>query len=288
MVRPLAIVLLLGCNQVYGLEATQRRDAAVFPDGDGDGVFDDRDNCPGIANPTQDDADRDLRGDVCDECPLLAGEQGGDADRDGVGDACDPHPDQAGDCLLLLDGFRDPAAFASHWRVTTADASVALPEPGRVVLRPAAASGSLQITESTIASALTTVTVLGRVEPQVAGNVSVLSSYVDASSSYGCVSFENQLAVMGPGPVVQSPVSLVPPEVVGGQFLLQTSPILRASTVDVSCRVDVGVSVATTVFVNRPRLGAGAAAVRVSSREAIVDAVALFAVQSGPCTTVYR
>jgi hypothetical protein len=36
------------------------------PDGDGDGVFDDDDNCVAVANPDQSDIDNDGRGDACD------------------------------------------------------------------------------------------------------------------------------------------------------------------------------------------------------------------------------
>ena len=38
-------------------------------DTDGDGVPDDLDNCPAIANPGQEDADGDGVGDACDVCP---------------------------------------------------------------------------------------------------------------------------------------------------------------------------------------------------------------------------
>ena len=46
------------------------------PDQDGDGVPDDQDNCPGMANPTQIDTDGDGQGDLCDSCPLVAGPAG--------------------------------------------------------------------------------------------------------------------------------------------------------------------------------------------------------------------
>ena len=47
-----------------------------IPDQDGDGVADDQDNCPGMANPTQIDTDGDGQGDLCDSCPLVAGPAG--------------------------------------------------------------------------------------------------------------------------------------------------------------------------------------------------------------------
>lgn len=50
-------------------------------DTDGDGVCDDRDNCPAMANPAQADADSDGLGDVCDECPK---DPNNDADDDSV------------------------------------------------------------------------------------------------------------------------------------------------------------------------------------------------------------
>jgi hypothetical protein len=40
-------------------------DAPVVPDADGDGVCDEADNCPAIANPHQRDTDADGRGDAC-------------------------------------------------------------------------------------------------------------------------------------------------------------------------------------------------------------------------------
>jgi hypothetical protein len=59
-------------------------------DGDGDGVLDDRDNCPTVPNADQHNEDGDRQGDLCDGCPHVASNMPSDADGDGVGDGCDP------------------------------------------------------------------------------------------------------------------------------------------------------------------------------------------------------
>ncbi len=61
-------------------------------DTDGDGVPDDVDCCPTIANPGQEDTDGDGKGDVCDNCPTVANANQADADGDGKGNVCDNCP----------------------------------------------------------------------------------------------------------------------------------------------------------------------------------------------------
>lgn len=90
-------------------------------DADNDGICGDVDNCPGITNPDQGNADRDAFGNSCDECPndsdndvdrdghcgnqdncpLVANIDQDDDDHDDIGNACDPCP---GDPLNDADG----------------------------------------------------------------------------------------------------------------------------------------------------------------------------------------
>ncbi len=61
-------------------------------DSDGDGVVDGLDNCPGIANASQQDLDFDGVGDPCDNCPKVPNRSQIDTDGDNRGDACDNCP----------------------------------------------------------------------------------------------------------------------------------------------------------------------------------------------------
>jgi hypothetical protein len=97
----LAALLLLGCNQVFGIEDTLPPPPSDF---DHDGVDDTHDDCPTLANADQADADHDGFGDACDPCAM--GPQSGlDDDHDGVDDACDacltdPNHEEDGDGAL--------------------------------------------------------------------------------------------------------------------------------------------------------------------------------------------
>jgi hypothetical protein len=64
----------------------------VMSDYDGDGLADDVDNCPRVANPDQADRDGDGVGDACDNCVAAANSDQADGDGDGLGDACDVCP----------------------------------------------------------------------------------------------------------------------------------------------------------------------------------------------------
>jgi hypothetical protein len=101
--------------------AVQMWDVTVFaPDEDGDGIEDDRDNCPVTGNSDQLDNDEDGDGDVCDDdddndeltdlndnCRFVANPDQSDNDADLEGDACDDDddndflPDDVDNCPLV-------------------------------------------------------------------------------------------------------------------------------------------------------------------------------------------
>lgn len=95
-------------------------DGAIVPDGhlddpdrDHDGIANDADNCPDVANPDQADEDGDGRGDICDPCPIaMDGPTLDDPDGDGVTGPCDPHPTTPGDRIALFEPFRGTAVPA--------------------------------------------------------------------------------------------------------------------------------------------------------------------------------
>jgi hypothetical protein len=90
---------------------------APCTDPDDDGICDDIDNCPDVANGDQADSDSDGLGNLCDacpndpdndadndeicgdidNCPAIANPGQLDSDGDGIGDACDECPDADGD-----------------------------------------------------------------------------------------------------------------------------------------------------------------------------------------------
>lgn len=86
-------------------------DSSFNADPDGDGVLDDVDNCPGVANQDQADADGDGVGDACediadadgdgfpddvDNCPAISNPSQSDLDGDGIGTACDSSESSGG------------------------------------------------------------------------------------------------------------------------------------------------------------------------------------------------
>jgi hypothetical protein len=69
---------------------TDQGDTQQFADDfDEDGMEDDFDNCPWVANPDQMDIDSDGWGDACDTCRTSWNPNQFDHDADGLGDSCD-------------------------------------------------------------------------------------------------------------------------------------------------------------------------------------------------------
>lgn len=150
-----------------------------LPDGDGDGVPDQFDDCPAVANPSQSDLDRDGLGDACDpqtcgnaareggeecdgadasacpgrcrstctcapnvdtdgdgviddfdDCPTVANPAQTDSDGDGIGDACDPQTCGNGvrETPESCDGA-DAGACAGTCQPTCVCACLALADP---------------------------------------------------------------------------------------------------------------------------------------------------------------
>uniref|UniRef100_A0A8B9R6J8 Thrombospondin 2 n=1 Tax=Astyanax mexicanus TaxID=7994 RepID=A0A8B9R6J8_ASTMX len=62
-------------------------------DMDGDGILNEKDNCPLVYNTDQKDTDLDGVGDQCDNCPLVHNPQQTDVDNDLIGDQCDNNQD---------------------------------------------------------------------------------------------------------------------------------------------------------------------------------------------------
>jgi hypothetical protein len=80
-------------------------------DADGDGVPDNIDNCPTVANADQADADQDGVGDACDNCPNATNPDQADSNQNGIGDVCE---DLDGDGWTVLQGDCDDANPSVH------------------------------------------------------------------------------------------------------------------------------------------------------------------------------
>lgn len=88
-------------------------------DADSDGVADDTDNCPAVANALQEDADGDGAGDACDNCTQAPNADQRDTNGDGYGNACDP--DFNGDEIV---NFLDLSTLKQRFFTTDADADL--------------------------------------------------------------------------------------------------------------------------------------------------------------------
>ncbi|MDX2088142.1 MAG: thrombospondin type 3 repeat-containing protein [Kofleriaceae bacterium] len=122
--RAALCLLVAGCHRVFGVEGSTQPDAAgdataadadcrAGHDEDNDGLPDLCDNCPGVANPDQNDTFEAMNGRM----------------PDGVGDRCDPNPSLEGDRLASLVTFDEPNAIdrwrpADEWEITGGDLRV--------------------------------------------------------------------------------------------------------------------------------------------------------------------
>jgi len=85
-----------GCGSIL-IANTDLGDTYQYADDfDEDGIEDDYDNCPFVANRDQADGDGDKAGDACDNCAAVANLEQADADGDGLGDVCDDDIDGDG------------------------------------------------------------------------------------------------------------------------------------------------------------------------------------------------
>lgn len=141
--------------------------AAVAPpvDTDGDGVNDDVDNCPDVANADQADADGDGIGDACDtvadsdgdgvaddvdNCPDVSNPDQTDTDGDGIGDACQVGAGGS-DVFTTVLISDDPAlAGTSEYIVSEAPVTAAAVSPGAGV--------TVTFTDDATAAVITAVT----------------------------------------------------------------------------------------------------------------------------------
>lgn len=75
------------------------------PDTDGDGLVGACDNCPLVANASQEDGDGDGSGDACDNCPVTPNPDQRNSDASAGGDVCDACPsDAANTCNQTASG----------------------------------------------------------------------------------------------------------------------------------------------------------------------------------------
>lgn len=116
-----------GFSGACGVTIDAAIDSPPNADDDGDGIINKDDNCSKVANPQQENEDRDARGDACDPCPVdgAAGADD-DPDMDGVGVGCDPEPDQQ-NRIDVFEGFNGPmalstATFTGTWSTSNGQA----------------------------------------------------------------------------------------------------------------------------------------------------------------------
>jgi hypothetical protein len=296
MTRTGLLVVLCACNQALGLGTVAERDAPPG-DRDGDGIVDELDNCPDVANPDQHDSDRDGRGDVCDNCPLIANFlQSDDGDHDGVGDACDEHPTTPGDCLVLFDTFSDPTAFAAHWQAVVApgDALEARVAPHAVTLTPhppmypRAAIVALDDAGQVYPGALDIELLATEAFTIQNGGVYAINRVVDTMlRGYRCgIQGSANNLVVGEIGAENSAMqnltafSLIPEMQYGTDATIRLG---ATASPRIQCRAAVGVSFGSYGYNTTISLTAGGSGVYVENQPTEVNAIAFYSVAAGGC-----
>jgi len=122
--RPwVVLALLTGCNQVYGLDATE-----LAPDEskdlDSDNIPDVEDPCLASEADRVADFDQDGVLDDVDGCLLV--DNTIDSDADGISDICDPHPMLAGDRVRCSTTFQSQELSSAIWRPREGEAEMLL------------------------------------------------------------------------------------------------------------------------------------------------------------------
>lgn len=245
MKRVVLVLAVVACNQTFDLEPT------ALTDSDGDGLLDTEDNCPFVANVDQHDLDADNVGDVCDNCMIVANPgQEARGDADALGDACDPHAASDGDCLLVVDLFRDPEQISAHWRTLSDEPSPDVHvEPGSVTITPTGDGIAFLATDSDFQGVVVDVIVRGRLpvlsmDADQHAQVSAVSNLSTLFDGNKCMLRSPKRPIAQPelnGGLIGATQPLVPAPV-HDSLLLRLSlddadPILR-----VRCRIDYGVA----------------------------------------------
>jgi hypothetical protein len=281
-VTRLALLLLVGCNQVLGIHAT-----SSLHDADGDGIADLDDNCPLTPNPDQADEDNDGVGNACDSCPLIvnAGDaQTNDLDGDGLPDACDAHALDPRDCLILFDTFTDPKAFADHWRVLPMGRDPAVHvEPDQVTIAPGMSSVAIVATDlgGLPLNDLYDVEVFEHGGVMAIGaSVTAASNVTDDLAGYRCelehLSSGDYATAAYIAPAPPSP-NLIVGDHVNNQALLRLVTKGNGGNPRLACRVEFGGALGASESQNTVmQLTDGAPGVIVTGDDARIAAIAIY------------